>query len=437
MSDMHEISLRSFFSHSITGEWGTEPIGNKDVTVFRAADFTKDCKLRRDGGVLRAIPPSKLNARRLENNDILIEKSGGSPDQPVGRAVLFEPQDEEQVAVCSNFIQRMVVKECYEPLFVYYLLLFLYEQNATLPYQQQTTGIINLKLDEYLELQVKTYLDRSVQTQIASILKSVDQQIVLTLSQIEKMTLLKQGMTADLFSRGIDPMTGKLRTSVKCSPELYCDTELGLLPKDWLVVELGDVVESISDGPFGSNLKSEHYVDSSNSVVVRLQNIESYQYNDENKAFISDSHADFLKKNKVLPGDVLIAGLGDERYPVGRACCYPEGALLAVNKADCFRARGKPGVLSNQYLMLFLNSELARKQLRRLEQGVTRPRVNTGNLKKIKICLPTSNEQDLFFDRFSSVQTHIDLLQKEQKKLQTQKAGLMRDLLTGKVPVSA
>ncbi|HIF5593279.1 TPA: restriction endonuclease subunit S [Vibrio parahaemolyticus] len=274
-----------------------------------------------------------------------------------------------------------------------------------------------------------------VQSKIAEILSTIDNQIDATQALIDKYTAIKQGMMADLFSRGIDPETKALRPTFEEAPELYHKTPLGMLPKGWETKSLDSVVESLVDGPFGSNLKSEHYVDSSPYRVVRLQNIVEYQYNDENKAFIPVEHFEFLKRNTVYPGDVLIAGLGEERYPVGRSCCYPADFPPAVNKADCFRARGINGVLENTYLMLFLNSEVARHQIRRLEQGVTRPRVNTGNLKKIIVCLPSIEEQKLATEKYQSIQNVVGGLEAELKKLTSQKAGLMQDLLTGKVPV--
>ncbi|EIS3742616.1 restriction endonuclease subunit S [Aeromonas hydrophila] len=430
MSDMHEISLRSFFSHSITGEWGSEPIGNKDVTVFRAADFTKDCKLRRDGGVLRAIPPSKLNARRLENNDILIEKSGGSPDQPVGRAVMFEPQDEEQVAVCSNFIQRMVVKECYEPLFVYYLLLFLYEQNATLPYQQQTTGIINLKLDEYLELQVKTYLERSVQTQIASILKSVDQQIALTLSQIEKMTLLKKGMMADLFSRGIDPTTGHLRPSFHDAPEFYYHTPLGPAPKGW---EYGLLKRFVRAAEYGISTSLNE--DVTGIPVLRMNNIQNNRFDVTDLKYTKDPDAYRLRLKK---GDVLYNRTNSMEH-VGKTAVWREELDECSFASYLVRLNLHEDLLKPEYFAHWMSQESSQNALRAFATpAVQQVNINPTNLQRVEICCPSDpHEQDLIVERIDALDDNIAAESANLIKLQDQKAGLMRDLLTGMVPVGA
>ena len=171
--------------------------------------------------------------------------------------------------------------------------------------------------------------------------------------------------------------------------------------------------------------------------MVRLQNVAEYEYNDNDKAFISEHYANYLIRNQVIGNDVLIAGLGEERYPVGRSCLYPENLPPAVNKADCFRARCNPNTALNTYYMLFLNCEFARNQIRRYEQGVTRPRINTGNLKKILIPLPSLEEQSQISSKFSAIQQRVSVELRNVEKLQKQKSGLMHDLLTGKVPVNA
>ena len=271
---------------------------------------------------------------------------------------------------------------------------------------------------------------------IANILQTIDEAIEKTEQLIEKYQQIKAGLMNDLFTRGIGA-DGKLRPPREQAPELYWESPIGWIPMGWKVLRVSEVVESLIDGPFGSNLKSEHYVLEPGVPVVRLQNITSYSYADSDRAFISDEHALNLIKNKVLPGDVLIAGLGEERYPVGRACCYPDDFPSAINKADCFRARCDQSVMNNQFFMLFLNSHIAKTQIRKFEQGVTRPRVNTGNLKKIFSVVPSIREQRRFVNKFNAVskvmKSHADELNKYRK----QKSGLMHDLLTGKVSVSA
>src|SRR5262245_6005410 len=85
----------------------------------------------------------------------------------------------------------------------------------------------------------------------------------------------------------------------------------------WATVEMlaMDSLGSITDGPFGSNLKTEHYTESG-PRVIRLQNIGDGKFIDE-QAHISESHFRKLVKHEVRTGDIVVAMLG-ETLP--RAC---------------------------------------------------------------------------------------------------------------------
>lgn len=271
------------------------------------------------------------------------------------------------------------------------------------------------------------------QREIASILSKIDQTIEKNEAIIQKYMKIKQGLTYDLFTRGITP-DGKLRPIRKQSPKLYKKTHTGWIPNDWSFKSIEATKESLVDGPFGSNLKTEHYVVDPGVRVVRLQNIQATRYNDSDRAYISEEWAKRLIRNKVHPGDILIAGLGEERYPVGRACQYPEEMAPAINKADCFRLRFKE-TIDNTFAMYYLNTHTARVQIRKYEQGVTRPRINLGNLNRVIIPIPSLREQKRISKALCNIDVKIDKELQLKANLEKQKAGLMHDLLTGKVRV--
>lgn len=273
-------------------------------------------------------------------------------------------------------------------------------------------------------------------SKIARILTTLDNVIAQTEALIAKYQAIKQGLMHDLFTRGVDA-TGKLRPPQSEAPELYKQSDLGRIPKEWEVCQLGDCVDSLIDGPFGSNLKTEHYVTEPCVRVVRLQNISDSGYDDSDPAFISYGHANFLSRHKVIGGDVLIASLGDENYPPGRSCLYPSQLPPAVNKADCFRLRCKSGIAINAFVSYALNSSFVRQGVKRFTQGVTLVRVNGTNIKKVWIKVPSVDEQQQIVDRLDAVHAIIETQADIREKYQLQKTGLMQDLLTGKVPVKA
>lgn len=315
--------------------------------------------------------------------------------------------------------------------YLYYWLVFL--RPNVYKFTSQTTQS-NLNADTVRKLPIRYPKSKPEQQKIATILSTIDRAIERTEALIAKYRNIKAGMMHDLFTRGVQE-GGTLRPKRSEAPHLYKETPIGWIPKEWKTLGMFSVTESIIDGPFGSNLKTEHYVSDFGVRVVRLQNISETEYDDSDKAYISDIHARKLYRNNVIASDILVAGLGEERYPVGRACLFPDGLGRAINKADCFRMRCDESLVLNRFMMLFLNDESARKQIRRYEQGVTRPRINTGNLKKIVAVVPSIEEQKHAVLSIEAVSKKMKTEQENLLKLQNQKSGLMHDLLSGTIKV--
>src|SRR5207249_11414683 len=126
------------------------------------------------------------------------------------------------------------------------------------------------------------------------------------------------------------------------------------LPAAWRWLPVGRLAarepNAITDGPFGSNLKTEHYT-LSGPRVIRLQNIGDGVFMDAH-AHISEEHYLSLAKHHVHAGDVVIAALGDAPP---RACLIPAFVGPAMVKADCIRFKPDPAVALPQYANYALN----------------------------------------------------------------------------------
>jgi type I restriction enzyme S subunit len=158
------------------------------------------------------------------------------------------------------------------------------------------------------------------------------------------------------------------------------------LPPGWARTTVGEIA-TLTDGPFGSNLKTSHYVDSG-PRVVRLQNIGDGFFRDEH-AHITAKHFDTLVKHEVRAGDIVAASLGDDPP---RACIVPGWLGRAIVKADCIRIRAAEGVEPG-FLMWMLNSRPVRAQAATRVKGIGRPRLGLGGLRALAIPMPPLNEQ--------------------------------------------
>jgi len=87
--------LTELIEERITGEWGQEP-GLSSVKVIRTTNFTNEGKLDLSNVVERDVEEKKIEKKKLKKGDIIIEKSGGGPTQPVGRVVYFDIETDEK-----------------------------------------------------------------------------------------------------------------------------------------------------------------------------------------------------------------------------------------------------------------------------------------------------------------------------------------------------
>jgi type I restriction enzyme S subunit len=190
----------------------------------------------------------------------------------------------------------------------------------------------------------------------------------------------------------------------------------GDVPAHWILTRLIRIAVSRCDGPFGSGLKSEHYTDDG-ARVVRLQNIRAGVFDGTDEAFVDLVYFESeLAGHAVVEGDILIAGLGDERNTVGRACVAPAGIAPALVKADCFRFRLDREVAHPGFVSAALNAGSV-SDAGIMATGSTRSRISLSVMGSRRLALPPLTEQSAiaaFLDRETA---KIDALVEEQKRL--------------------
>ena len=144
-------NLESIFEKPQAGEWGKDDINGDGIPVLRTTNFTDEGYLTYDDVVTRDIDRDKVTHKFLQPGDILIEKSGGSGEKPVGRVVLFEGDADHYLS--NNFTARLHLNGKYKinRLYVFFFMFVNYRRGGTKLYEGKTTGIHNLRLDEYLK----------------------------------------------------------------------------------------------------------------------------------------------------------------------------------------------------------------------------------------------------------------------------------------------
>jgi type I restriction enzyme S subunit len=160
------------------------------------------------------------------------------------------------------------------------------------------------------------------------------------------------------------------------------------LLEDWedstLISAVGGDGQLIVSGPFGSNLKVEHYRESG-VPIVRLQNIGSGEFLNKDIKYISQEKAEELRYHSFKSGDLILAKLGE---PIGKTCIVPDYIGDGIVVSDVVRIRNINPKLSSKYLMYLLNSTAVLSQLNSRVFGTTRQRVNLDDVRDLQIPLP-------------------------------------------------
>jgi type I restriction enzyme S subunit len=239
-SNWEVVRLRATVDQCINGFWGDEPDGENDILCIRVADF--DRRKRRvavEQPTYRAIPLSKRGKRLLHNGDLLIEKSGGGEQQPVGTVVLY---DSSEPAVCSNFIGRIAVSKKYSSRYMNYVHESLYSLGITARSIKQTTGIQNLDTESYFNEKIAAP-DLLTQEIIADFLDSktaiIDALIAKKERFIELLAEKRQSIIVHAVTKGL----------IQKVPLKDSEVEwIGQIPAHWTFKKLKFLVRAISGG---------------------------------------------------------------------------------------------------------------------------------------------------------------------------------------------
>lgn len=247
---------------------------------------------------------------------------------------------------------------------------------------------------------------------------------------IELLKEKRQAIITNAVTKGLDPTVKMKQSGV---------TWLGEVPSHWEVHSLSRVTLDKCDGPFGSGLKSEHYSDAG-VRVVRLQNIRAGAFDGTDSAFVDEAYHRVVLRggHDVVGGDLLIAGLGDDNNPVGRACVAPESIGPAMVKADCFRFRIDARRSDVQFLARQLSAG-SYFDAGQLSSGSTRSRIPLSTMSSRIVALPPIEEQREIAHWLEQALAKIDRLQEEAANaaslLSERRAALISAAVTGKIDV--
>jgi type I restriction enzyme S subunit len=204
------------------------------------------------------------------------------------------------------------------------------------------------------------------------------------------------------------------------------------LPEGWKWVRLGEVAEnkkfSIVDGPFGTQLHADEYIEDGEIPVVRVINLSfEGKFIEKDLVFISQQKAKQLSRSKVVPGDIIIAKTG---ATIGKCGVFPKSFLEGIIASSCMKVSIDKTKASNLFLLFWLVSRHGQNAIINSAFGTTRTTINISPFKNLLIPLPPLPEQRKIAQILETVDNAIEKTEKIIEKYRRIKQGLMQDLLT-------
>jgi type I restriction enzyme, S subunit len=315
--------------------------------------------------------------------------------------------------------------ELIEQEFLYYQLLSI--RPSVHKFTAQTTQS-NLNAGVVKRLPITYPKNKAAQRKIVKILGTIDQTIAHTEALIQKYQQIKAGLMHDLFTRGITS-DGQLRPPREQAPELYQETAIGWIPKEWKVKTVEEVSRRVTDGSHQAITREIGVLAQVPFIFVSC--IEDEVVHWEQAAFISKLIYDTISIGRSPhTGMILFTVVGS----IGRVAVLQDDREVAFERnIACISANER---VAPAFLAAWLSSAFTQRLAERLAVGNAQKLLSLARLKSLPVPVPDADEQRGIIKRLRITIKSVMSNENDLRKFRRMKQGLMHDLLTGKVPVT-
>ena len=297
--------------------------------------------------------------------------------------------------------------------FLYYLL-----KHLDLKRIKGDVGVPGLNREmAYLE-PVSLPSEISEQKAIAHTLSTVQRAIAAQERIIQTTTELKKALMQKLFTEGLRGEPQK-------------ETEIGLVPESWEVVELDEKADSFQ---YGTSVKCGHDVEG--KPVLRIPNVVGGHVDISDLKFGKPKRNE-LGKLELEPGDLLFVRTNGVKENAGR-CSIFYGEL-----ADCYfasyliRARLDPAILNPSFLNMYSRTDVGTSFLsgKAIRTADGKFNINSGTLKSMLVPVPPIEEQEEIARTLEIVNKKTNNAFSRKSRLQELFSTLLHGLMTAQARV--
>lgn len=344
----------------LSGEWGTDDLDGTGIPVLRTTNFTNEGVVDYRDVVTRQITKKNLAEKMLCYGDIILEKSGGSDKQPVGRVIFFE--GEENKYLFNNFTGLLRVKDTtkWMPKYVFYALFANYVMGGTLRYENKTTGLHNLQTDAYVAAVNIPDYSIEKQEEIVSCLDGVIGLMGKQRQQLAKLDELVKSRFVEMF---------------------------GAVSADKCTKRIKDYAEVLGGYAFKSDLFCSDSV-----PVIRISNINNGRVELDYSICFDKLFWKQNKRFRVERNDILMAMSG---ATTGKAGIYKDNSPALINqRVACIRA--KNGIALPQFLFVATQLEWMYDLIQKTSAGCAQPNISGKQIENMPMPNATYEQQQQF-----------------------------------------
>ncbi|MFK0123104.1 restriction endonuclease subunit S [Streptomyces nigra] len=351
---------------------------------------------------LRVLEAREISRKRLNPGDLLLEASGGGPGTPVGRVALHNVQSDELDYICSNFFRVLRPNmDLVHPEYLTHLLVAAYRSPSIWRYQQQTTGLVNLKLGDYLR-QSLWIPPIHEQARIVEIVAAFDEAEQRAEASIAKFEALRSGLIEELA-------------------ELECG-------------KFGDV---LNQGPQNGIYKPASSYGLQGTPIVRIDSF-SRGKSDFTRGLLRVSvNGGEIARYGLDVGDIIINRVNTVDL-VGKSTSVRRLIESTIFESNMMRCKLHRSLADPVFTEVWLESSTVRRHfLTRAKSAISQASINGDDVRNCPFPKMDVPGQLAFLERLDAVEGQRLVENAELAKLRRLKQGLVDDLLTGRVAVSA
>ncbi len=379
------------------------------VGVIRNTNFTKGGILDDSDIAYLDVEEKQYKTRKLEFGDLILEKSGGGPKQPVGRVIAFEKRKGD--FSFSNFtsIIRIKDKDCLNHSYLHKFLHYLYETGATESMQRQSTGIRNLQLKEY---------------------KLVDVPLPPIPEQKRIVAILDQAFAE------IDQARANAQQNINNARELFESYLQQVFSQPTKSIEFSEIIDVLTDYHANGSYKilKQHVELKENedfAWMVRSTDFEKQFKN--NKRFISEHAYHYLTKSKLFGGEIIMSKIGN----AGKVYFMPETDRPCSLAMNLFLIRLDRTRANNEYVYRYLNSSSGKTQIEPKLKGAATQTITKDNVRSLMIPIVSLDSQKERVEALKQLENQVKSLEvlylNKLHKIEELKKSILQKAFTGEL----